>query len=753
MAAARAASYSPRVTTIHRICPLCEATCGISVTVEDGVVTDLRGDDADAFSRGYICPKAYGLKGLEEDPDRLRRPLLRRDGRLVEVGWDEAFAAAIDGLTRVRAAHGPNAIGTYLGNPTAHSLHAMVYGPVLLRALGTRQRYSASSADQLPKMVSAGLMFGAGLTIPVPDLDRTDYLLVLGGNPRVSNGSLMTAPDVGVRLDAIIARGGKVVVVDPRRSETAARASEHVAIRPGMDAAFLLAIVHVWNAEGALRLGRAEGHVHGVERIPSLVAPFSPEAVAAATGIDAVTTRRIAHAFAAAERAACYGRIGTTCQRFGTLASWAVDLVNILSGNLDREGGAMFTTPAANRGGSRPATALGGRGVRPGKPTRVRGLPTWFGEAPVATLADEITTPGTDQVRAMVTLAGNPVSSAPGVAQLVRAFASLDFMVAVDFYLNETTRHAHVILPPPAPLERDTYDLALYQLAIRNVARYSRAALPRPAEQPDEWEILATLAKGMVGAAAIPLAAADDVVLGELLKEEIGEDGKRWPGLTMDEARAALGAVPGPRRVLDLLLRTGPWGDGFGRAPGGLSLAALEAAPHGVDLGPLVPQLPQVLRTPDARIDLAPALIVADLPRLERELGQPPPELVLIGRRQLRSNNSWMHNLPALMRGPARCTLLMHPSDAASRNLVAGARARVASGAGSFEATVELSDEVMPGVISLPHGWGHGGEGVRQSIASAAPGANVNLASDPGFLDPPSGNAAFNGVPVTVQAV
>lgn len=735
---------------VFRVCTLCEATCGIEVEVAGGAVASIRGDDRDVFSRGYICPKAHGLKSLEEDPDRLRAPLVRRDGGWVEVGWDEAMARAVDGLQAARRAHGNDAVGAYLGNPSAHSLHAMLYGPVLLKALGSKQIYSASSADQLPKMVSAGLMFGGGLTVPVPDLDRTNFLLILGANPHASNGSLMTAPDVKRRLRAIRERGGKLVVIDPRRSETAQAADEHHFIRPGTDALFLLALCHVMVRDELAELGAVGAHVKGLEEVRAIVAEVSPERVADRCGIAAPEIERLARELCAADGAACYGRIGTTCQEFGTLASWAVDLVNILSGNLDRPGGAMFASPAVGRGANRAPGTVGGRGVALGRwRSRVKDLPEMFGEMPVATLADEILDGGDARIRAMITIAGNPLLSAPNTGRLERAFASLDFMVAIDFYLNETTRHAHVILPPPSPLQRDTYDVALYQLAIRNIAKYSPPALPRPAGQPDEWEILLGLAKGLMGMGAASLEQADDFVARQLAEREVG-DGGRWDGLTVDEATAALGERRGPARLLDLLLRLGPYGDGFGRDPEGLTLAALEAAPHGVDLGALRPRIPEVLRTPDARIDLAPAAIVADLPRLFRSLERTPAAAVLIGRRHLRSNNSWMHNVRPLVKGKPRCTLLIHPADAAALGVGAGDRVRVSSRVGAVIAPAEVSEEMMPGVVSLPHGWGHDVDGTRLTVAREHAGVNVNLVSDDAALDAASGNAAFNGVPVTL---
>ena len=745
--------------SVFRICTLCEATCGIEVTVNGNEVETIRGDSDDPFSRGYICPKAYGMKSLEEDPDRLTTPMRRTADGFEPISWDAAFELAIEKLSAVRSAHGSDAIGAYLGNPSAHSLHSTLYAPVLLKALGTKSVFTASSADQLPKMVSAGLMFGAGLTVPVPDIDHTQYLMIIGGNPLVSNGSLMTAPDIKKRLSSIRERGGKIVVIDPRRTETADVASEHHFIRPGTDALFLLAMCHTIVSEGLADLGHTAPYVDadGLTRAKEAVARFSPARVAARCGISAGEIQRLAREFCAAESAACYGRLGTTCQEFGTVASWAVDLVNLLSGNLDRGGGAMFTRPAANRGMNRKPDARGGRGVKFGRwKSSVKGLPERFGELPVATLADEILEGrhgeegGKGGLRAMVTIAGNPLLSAPNAGRLERAFATLDFMVSVDFYINETTRHADLILPPPSPLQRDTYDVALYQLAIRNVAKYSVAATQRPDGQADEWEILLTLAKGMMGMADAPLAQADEFVIRQLAEREVG-DGGRWEGLTLDEALEKLSGREGPARLLDLMLRVGPYGDGFGRNPGGLSLAKLEANPHGIDLGALQPQIPDVLRTPDALVDAAPEAILADLPRLERSLETPPPPFLLIGRRHLRSNNSWMHNLEPLVKGKARCTLLLHPDDAAELSVTTGDHVRVTSRAGAVHAPVEVSDEIMRGVVSLPHGWGHDVPGVQMRVAEEHAGVNVNILSDDLAVDAASGNAAFNGVPVTLQ--
>jgi anaerobic selenocysteine-containing dehydrogenase len=523
-------------------------------------------------------------------------------------------------------------------------------------------------------------------------------------------------------------------------------------IRPGTDAYLLLAMVNVLFAENLVQLGRADGLVQGLAEVRVACAELTPEAVAERCGIAAPVIRRLAREFAASDRAACYGRIGTTCQEFGTLASWAVDLLNVLAGKLDREGGAMFARAATTPGSS--SDEPGGRGVTLHRwKSRVRGLPEIFGELPVATLADEIETPGEGAVRALVTVAGNPVVSTPHAGRLDRALASLELMIAVDFYINETTRHAHLILPPTSPLEHDTYDLALYRLAVRDFAKYSAPVFEKDGGAQHDWEILATLSAYMLGFGRLPAGAVDDFVLRQLVDKAIPEDGSRSNAKSRDDVMAALGSEPGPHRALDLMLRTGPYGDGFGRRPEGLTLDKLRANPHGIDLGALKSQLPGILETPNGKIDLAPKLILDDLPRLRARLSEAPPAMVLIGRRHLRSNNSWCHNIESLVKGPERCTLLVNAEDARRQGLTDGGVARVSSRVGSIIAPVVVSDEVMPGVVSLPHGWGHDVEGVRMAVAKRHPGVNSNLLADDRLLDAPSGNAALNGIPVRVEVV
>ncbi|MPZ70876.1 MAG: molybdopterin-dependent oxidoreductase [Actinobacteria bacterium] len=732
--------------TQFRTCPLCEATCGLSITMNGDRIQSVRGDDDDVFSHGFICPKGTAVKHLQEDPDRLRAPLIRDGETLREANWEEAFAAVERGLGAVIERGGKDAVALYAGNPSVHSLSATVMLPMLIRALGSKNFYSAASVDQIPKHVSCGLMFGDPLLIPVPDLDRTDYLLVLGANPWISNGSLATAPDFRGRLEAIGRRGGKVVVIDPRRTETATGADEHLFIKPGTDAFLVLALAHTLFDEGRVDLGDLEDHVTGLADIERIVEPFTPEAVAARTGIAPDDIRRIAREFSDAPSASIYDRVGVHQHTFGTLTSWASDVVNAITGNLDRAGGRMF--PLAAHAQPDPEEPRG-RGWSTGRfSSRVKGYPEAFGQLPVATLADEIEEPGDGQVRALVTIAGNPVLSTPNGRRVAAALSSLDFMVAVDPYVNETTRLADVILPPPPLLSRHHYDFAFYQLSIRNVANYSPPL--QTFDGPDEWEILARLALVMSGGSA----AADPHLVPAMglqyLIDRAVRPGGPLEGHDPGAVATALEGREPVEQILDLRLRSGPYGDRFGDVPDGLSLAVLEANPHGVDLGPLTPRLPNALRTVSGKVELAPEMIAADIPRLLADLERPADDMVLIGRRQLRSNNSWMHNVPAMVRGSNRCTLVMNPADAARLALSEGAGARIVSRVGEVVAAVEVSDEMMPGVASLPHGWGHDLPGVRLSVAGANAGVSANDLTDDALIDPLSGNAALNALPVTI---
>jgi len=735
-------------TTHHRICPLCEACCGLEIKVSSGKVISIRGHDADVFSAGYICPKGVALKDLHEDPDRLRTPLIKRNGVFEQATWDEAFAEIERRLPPLMAAHGRNATAVVVGNPSAHKIGLLTYFGKLARALGTKNVFSASTLDQMPKQLASGLMFGHWISVALPDIARTDLLLVLGANPLASNGSMWTVPDFKGKAKALQARGGKLIVIDPRRTETAAMADAHHFIRPGADVFLLAAMVHTLFAEGLATLGTVAPWVNGVGEVQQAVLPFTPEAVAQRCGMTADTIRSLARTLASTPRAAVYARIGTCTQEYGTLASWLVDVLNVLTGHLDAPGGAMFAKSAAFASNTAGKPGIG-KGVTTGRHhARVSGAPEVYGELPMTCLAEEIETPGEGQIRALFTVATNPVLSSPNGPRLAKALDTLDFMVSMDIYLNETTRHADVILPGVSPLEDMHYDVAFPQLSWRNHARYSPPVLPRVAGEPEEWQTLLKLAAIAQGKGAQADAnALDDA--------QFAEDAQRLFGVHADAVIAATAAYKGPQRGLEVALRTGPYGDGFGTRPDGLTLAKVMAsnATGGIDLGELQPRIPEMLRTPSGKIELAPPSLLADLARPAADLSRPAPDLVIIGRRDVRTNNSWMHNLPILAKGPFRCTALVHPADAARLGLQDGAQARIANGALSVQAQVQVSSEMMPGVVSLPHGWGHNLPGAQLHLAAERPGTNLNALLDDQLRDPLSGNAVLGGVAITMYAV
>jgi anaerobic selenocysteine-containing dehydrogenase len=746
---------SEPVTQTHiRTCHLCESMCGLHVSVEDGRVTRIRANEDDVWSRGYICPKGTTLGHLHHDPDRLRAPLVRRGGGFVEVGWDEAFAEVERRLHAVTEHHGRDAVTAYIGNPTVHNFSLTRYVAAFLPLSGIPYIYSAGTVDQWPKNVVAALLYGNMWRIPTPDLDRTDHLLVLGANPHASQGSLLAAADVPGRFDAIRARGGKVVVIDPRRTGTADRADEWIPIRPGTDAALLLAVCHVLFAEERVDLGRLAKLSIGVAEVERLCRDFTPEAVAGACAVPADRIRRLARELAAAPRAAVYGRIGTCNQEFGTLASWAIELLNVLTGNLDRPGGSMFANPIAWPLATLPSPEFADGFAFGRWRSRVRGAPEVFGQVPMSCLAEEITTPGEGRIRALITIAGNPVISAPDASRLDAALPDLECMISVDNWLNETTRHAHVILPGLSPLEQPHCDDLLWSWAVRNATKYSPALFAPHAGRPEEWQILLTLAALLQGqkAADVNVDAIDDLFYAGLVAFLTAKSDSTVAGRDPGEIVAA-SRGRGPARLLDFCVRTGPWGEAYGVNPDGLTLEALENRPNGIDMGALEPRLPDVLETPSGMIELAPDHIAADVPRLRARLSREEHELVLVSRRHVRSNNSWMHNVAPLVTGRDRCTLLVHPEDATRLHLVDGGRARIASTAGSLEVPVEVSDEMMPGVVCLPHGWGHDKSGVRLSVASRHPGVCNNVLAPGEMVDVPSGNAIVNGIPVDVLPV
>ncbi|WP_249676970.1 molybdopterin oxidoreductase family protein [Pseudomonas abieticivorans] len=696
-------------TLHHRACHLCEAICGLNIetTVTEGLapqITSIKGDPLDTFSRGHICPKAVALQDIQNDPDRLHQPMLRSGNQWQPIEWGQAFELVAARLWDIQQRHGQNAVAIYQGNPSVHNYGLMTHSNYFLGLLKTRNRYSATSVDQLPHHLSSYLMYGHGLLLPIPDIDHTDFMLILGANPLASNGSIMTVPDVEKRLKAIQARGGKVVVVDPRRSETAAMADQHLFVRPGGDAALLFGVLNTLFDEGLTRASHLP--VDGLDRVRESIKAFTAQAMSQQCGIEPALIRQLARDFAAADKAVCYGRMGVSTQAFGTLCHWLVQLINLVTGNLDRVGGALCTSPAVD------LVATTGGGHFNVWQSRVSGLPEYGGELPVSALAEEMLTEGEGQVRALITVAGNPVLSTPNGRQLEQGLDGLEFMVSIDLYINETTRYADLILPSTSALENDHYDTTFNLFAVRNVSRFNRAILPKPAGALHDWEIF------------VGLAQAFAVKAGKELK-----------------------ATMPPASMIDLGLRHGPYGDASEHK---LSIQTLADFPHGIDLGALRPNLAERLKTANGRIQAAPQAILDDLQRFAGQALPVSGELLLIGRRHVRSNNSWMHNYHRLVKGKPRHQLLMHPDDLLSRGLADGQRVRVSSRVGSIEVEVAQSCDMMPGVVSLPHGWGHARAGVQMEIARQQPGASANDLTDERVMDAVSGNAALNGVPVQV---
>ncbi len=749
--------------THYRTCHLCEAMCGVAIEVKQGHIESIKGDPDDPLSQGHICPKAVALQDLHEDPDRLRKPVRRTADGWQEMEWDEAFDLVADRLHRVKKEHGRNSIGAYLGNPNVHNHGAMVATLPFLRALGTQNRFSATSNDQLPHMLASLEMFGHQLMFPIPDIDRTDLFICIGGNPMASNGSLMTVPDFRGRIKSLKARGGKMVVIDPRRTETAKLADEFHFIRPGSDALLLMAMAHTLFEEDLVNLGHAQQWTKDVDLIRLASLPFNPETVSLQTGLEAEDIRQLARQLATTQKAALYTRMGTSTQKFGGLATWLAYVLNILTGKLDSTGGVMFTQPAIDMIALGAMT--GQRGHFGRRHSRVKKLPEFGGEFPSSTMADEILTPGDGQIRAFVTVAGNPVLSSPNGSRLDEAFSDLDFMVSVDYFLNETTRHADVILPPTAGLERSHYDLIFSMFAVRNTAKYSPALFEPGEDAKHDWQILLELAHRL-----------------EKLKS-----GGRLP-LRADAGWRAFKQI-GPDPILDLMLRSGPYGTDIGPArglvqpaidlvidilpeqhplrglaklsplnrhwqdlPKGLSIKSLKSLPNGVDLGPLRPCLPERLFTRDRKVNLAPRRYLADLDRLHEALASPQSsDLLLIGRRHVRSNNSWMHNSQRLVKGKDRCTVMISPKDAARCGLQAGDSAEVSTPTGQIVLPVEITDDIMPGVVSVPHGWGHDREGIGQAVAASHAGASINDVISDEEIDPLVGTSVLNGQSVQVK--
>lgn len=749
--------------THYRTCHLCEAMCGVAIEVQDGRIASIKGDHDDPLSRGHICPKAVALQDLHEDPDRLRKPIRKTGSGWQEMEWDEAFDLVADRLHQTRKDHGRNSIGVYLGNPNVHNHGALVTTMPLLRAIGSQNRFSATSNDQLPHMLASLEMFGHQILFPIPDIDHTDLFICIGANPMASNGSLMTVPDFRGRLKAMQQRGGRMVVIDPRRTETAKLADQFHFIRPGSDALMLMAMVHTLFEEGLVDTGPAERLVKDVDLLRLASLAFTPEAVSDHTGISAEDIRALARDLATTRKAALYTRMGTSTQRFGGLTTWLAYCLNILTGKLDAPGGVLFSQPAIDLV---ELGALSGQNGHFGKRhSRVKGLPEFAGEYPSSTMADEMLTPGEGQIRAFVTVAGNPVLSSPNGRRLEQGFEGLEFMVSVDYYLNETTRHADVILPPTAALERSHYDLIFSMFAVRNFAKYSEALYDAGPDSRHDWQILLELAHRLEQrrrGGRLPFRAelgwrafkqiGPDPILDLLLRSgPYGADAGPVRGVLQPAVDLVLDILP-KRHPLRGLARLSPLNRRWQELPKGLSLKALRDNPHGVDLGPLQPSLPDRLYTRDGKINLAPRRYLDDLGRLHEALAAPAgAELQLIGRRHVRSNNSWMHNSQRLVKGKDRCTLMIHPKDASRLGLQAADSAQIKTTAGQIVLPVEITEDVMPGVVSIPHGWGHDREGTGQAIAANHAGASINDVISDTDVDPLSGTSVLNGQTVNVK--
>jgi anaerobic selenocysteine-containing dehydrogenase len=706
------------IQTHKRTCSLCEATCGIEIEFNPATeeILSIKGDKDDPFSRGYICPKATALQDLHEDPDRVTTPMLKTESGWQPIGWNQALDIAAKRFAEIQAKHGKDAIGSYLGNPNVHNYGNLLFGPLLLRALGSKNKFSATSVDQLPHHMASLHMLGHQLLLPIPDIDRTDFMIIMGANPVASNGSLMTAPDYRGRIRAIQKRGGRVLVIDPRRTETAKVADEHWFIRPGQDLVLLLAILNIWTNEQRDELPTLPDYVESID-LASLCEGFTPDIAAKATGIDESNIRQLAKQWLAAPSAVCYARMGLSVQQYGGLCQWLVSVLNIVSGNFDRPGGVMFTKPAIDL----PAilAARGGRGHFDKYRSRVRKLPEFGGEFPVAVMAEEILTSGEGQIRGMLTVAGNPIISTPNSDQLNRAFESLDFMVSIDYLINETTRHADLILPPCGPLERDHYDLIFNTFAVRNVAKYAPALFDKPKGSKEDWEILLGLAKRLNrGSLKTRLQTSLTYAVMNWLK---------------------------PVGILKALLKRGPYQ---------LALKTLIETPEGLDLGALEPSMPNRLFTKNKKLSLTPKVFVDELQRLRTALLAPQSDdSLLIGRRHVRSNNSWLHNSRRLIKGPRRDRLLLNPVDAERLGIAEGDIVEVTSRVATLTVQAEPCESMMLGVVSLPHGWGHDEDGVQLAQARQAGGVNANRLTDDHYLDELTGNAALNGVAVTITRV
>lgn len=721
-----------------RTCPLCEGMCGIEVKLNAGRVQAIRPDKDNVWSRGHICPKGTTLGALHDDPDRIRTPLIRDDGVWREVGWDEALRRCEQLIHRVHAQFGSRAMCAYTGNVVGKLFDIGRYVVLFFQKAKLGSHYSSSTVDQQPKNLSSLLLYGNMWKIPVPDVDNTDLFVIFGANPNASKGSILSHRDVMGAIRALRSRGGRVIVIDPVQTGTARKADEWIPVVPGTDAALLFAIVHTLFAEKRVRLGHLENLVNGVNELRRAAEPFSPEAVAPFCGVPATQIRALALSMADAPSAAIYGRIGLCTQRFGSLASWLIDVVAILTGNMDRRGGLMFSTEVASHMDLFPRYPADAPIL--GKRSRVRGVQSVIGQLPASCLAEEIDTPGEGQVHGLFTIGSNPVVSAPGSDRLDAALPMLDFMISFDNYINETTRHAHVILPSPSVLETPHWDMWGWPWSLTSGGHYSPVLYPQ--ERMPEWRAFITVA-----------CLCDGMKLEQIDVDAVDHEyfSAMCARVGLDPERVIkLSPVPGPERILDLAIRSGPFGDRYGERPEGVNLETFKSQPHGILFGPAQPKIREILRTRSGRIELAAEYLLSDIPRLQAAMTEGRPPMLLVSRRHLNSMNSWMHNVEVLMKGPERCTLFIHPQDAKAIDVSDGDLVRVSTIEGTVDVVAEVTEGIRPGVISLPHGWGHDLAGSRLRVAGRRPGVNSNRLNPGSLVDEASGNAVVNGVPVTI---
>lgn len=681
-----------------RTCNLCEAMCGLKITYQDKEVLKIEGDKDDPFSRGHICPKAFGLKDIYEDPDRLKKPLKKVGDDWQEVSWEEAYEDITNQLMKAIMNYGPDSVGVYQGNPSIHNLGTMLFGSSFFKAIKTKNNYTATSTDQLPHHFTSWLMYGHPLLVPIPDIDRTDFWLIFGGNPLVSNGSMMSVPDVGNRIKDLQDRGGKLVVVDPRFTETASKADQHFFIKPGTDAWLLGGMANYILTNDLVKMGRLSDMVNGISELKKALSMFSLDKASAKTGISKDEIIQLAEELAKSNKAAVYGRVGVSTQSYGGLCHWLINVLNILTGNLDKEGGVLFPLPAIDFIGNAKEKNRYNRWQ-----SRVRKFPEFIGELPTACLSEEIETEGQGQIKVMLTSCGNPVLSTTNGARLDNALEQLDFMVSFDIYMNETTRHANYILPPATGLECSHYDLTFHNLAIRNTSKYSPPLFPKSKGAKYDWEIFQELGQ---------------MLYKKAFKQDLNDN-----------------VIFTPEQILDQKLKSGPYKIDF---------EELKKEVHGIDLGPLKPQLPERLVFENKKINIAPQLLVDDLKRLEAH--KDGEGYLLIGKRQLRDNNSWMHNSAQLQKGKDRCLLFINPNDAQKEGFKDEEKVLIKSRVGSLHIMVKFSEEMMPGVLAMPHGYGHHRKGVRLSVAQKNPGESVNDLTDEDLIDELTGNAAFSNV-------